>query len=71
VAIAYHVVIATAGGGHRRTVYRRTAHTDAHGSFTRPALTFAVDPHVLAYEVTVVVTSERGEHDSIGTAGTP
>ena len=69
--IAYRVDINLASGRHVRTVYHRTTITDGRGSFTRPVFRLRVDPGVLIYTTTVVVTGRRGDQATITTAGTP
>ena len=71
VRIAYHVDISMASGRHVRPVYHRTTTTDGRGSFTRPVFWLRVDPRVLIYKTTVVVTGLRGDQATITTAGTP
>ena len=71
VRIAYHVDVSMASGRHFRVVYHRTTTTDGRGSFTRPAFWLHVDPRVLIYKTTVVVTGLRGDQATITTAGTP
>jgi hypothetical protein len=71
VRIAYRVDVGLASGRHVRAVYYRTTITDARGSFTRPVFQLRVDPRVLIYTTTVVVTGLRGDQASITTAGTP
>jgi hypothetical protein len=70
IQISYRVRIGTAAGT-RTAVYRRHARTDGRGVFRRPSLEFAVDPRVLSYRVTVVVTGRQGDHATIETSGTP
>jgi hypothetical protein len=71
VRIAYRVDISLARGRHVRTVYHRTTITDGRGSFTRPVFWLRVDPGVLIYTTTVVVTGLHGDQATITTAGTP
>jgi hypothetical protein len=71
VRIAYRVDISLASGRHVRTVYHHTTITDGRGSFTRPVLWLRVDPHVLIYTTTAVVTGLRGDQATITTASTP
>ena len=71
VRIAYRVDISLASGRRVRTVYHRTTITDRRGSFTRPVFWLRVDPRVLIYTTTVVVTGRRGDQATITTAGTP
>jgi hypothetical protein len=71
VRIAYRVDISLASGRHVRTVYHRTITTDGRGSFTRPVFRLRVDPGVLIYTTTVVVTGLRGDQAPITTAATP
>jgi hypothetical protein len=71
VRIAYRVDISLASGRHVRAVYHRTTITDGRGSFTRPVFRLRVDPRVLIYTTTVVVTGQRGDQATITTAGTP
>ena len=71
VRIAYRADISLASGRHVRSVYHRTAITDGRGSFTRPVFWLRVDPRVLIYTTTVVVTGLRGDQATITTAGTP
>src|ERR687887_157790 len=56
---------------HRFTtaVYRRTATTDAHGSFTRPPLYFRFDTQNPDIGVRVTVTGARGDHAAYATGG--
>jgi hypothetical protein len=71
VRIAYRVDISLTSGRHVRAVYRRTTITDGRGSLTRPVFRLRVDPRVLIYTTTVVVTGLRGNYATITTAGTP
>jgi hypothetical protein len=71
VRIAYRVDISLASGRHVRAVYHRTTITDGRGSLTRPVFRLRVDPGVLIYTTTVVVTGLRGDQATITTAGTP
>ena len=71
VRIAYRADISLASGRHVRAVYHRTTITDGRGSFTRPVFWLRVDPRVLIYTTTVVVTGLRGDYATITAAGTP
>jgi hypothetical protein len=71
VRIAYHVDISLASGRHVRAVSHRTTITEGRGSFTSPVFRLRVDPGVLIYTTTVVVTGLRGDQATITTAGTP
>ena len=71
VRIAYRADVSMASGRHFRAVYHRTTITDGRGSFTRPAFWLHVDPRVLLYTTTAVVTGLRGDQATITTAGTP
>ncbi len=71
VAITYHVGARTPANGYAWMTYRRSAVTDAQGSFVRPALRFAVDPRVLAYRVDLVARGVRDDRATISAFGTP
>ena len=71
VRIAYRVDVSLASGWHVRTVYQRRTITDGRGSFTRPVFWLRVDPRILIYKTTVVVTGLRGDQATITGAGTP
>ncbi len=72
VQITYTVRVAVGSvRQHRLTtaVYRRTATTDAHGSFTRPPLYVRFDTQNPDIGVRLTVTGARGDHAAYATGG--
>jgi hypothetical protein len=64
VSITYRIEV-SATHGKKITVLQRAGMTDGRGAFTRPALSFQVDPRVLIYKATAVVVGarrSRGDH---------
>jgi hypothetical protein len=70
VLITYRIEVSTTHGK-KITVFHRAGMTDGQGAFTRPALRFPVDPRVLIYKATAVVTGARGDRAEIIAMGTP
>jgi hypothetical protein len=70
VSITYRIEVSTTHGK-KITVLHRAGMTDGRGAFTRPALRFQVDPRVLIYKATAVVTGARGDRAEITAMGTP
>jgi hypothetical protein len=70
VSITYRIEVSTTHGK-KVTVIHRAGMTDGQGAFTRPVLRFQVDPRVLIYKVTAVVTGARGDRAEITDMGTP
>jgi hypothetical protein len=70
VSITYRIEVSTTHGK-KITVLHRAGMTDGQGAFTRPPLRFQVDPRVLIYKATAVVTGARGDRAEITDMGTP
>ena len=70
VSITYRIEVSTTHGK-KIMVFHRAGMTDGQGAFTRPALWFQVDPRVLIYKATAVVTGARGDRAEITDMGTP
>jgi hypothetical protein len=70
VLITYRVEVSTTQGK-KITVLHRADMTDRQGAFTRPALWFQVDPRVLIYKATAVVTGARGDRAAITAISMP
>jgi hypothetical protein len=64
VSITYRIEVSTPHGK-KVTVLQHAGMTDGEGAFTRPALRFQVDPRVLSYKATAVVTDARGDRVEI------
>ena len=70
VSITYRIEVSSIHGK-KITVLHRAGMTDGQGAFTRPALRFQLDPRVLIYQATAVVTGARGDRAEITAMGTP